>query len=198
MKLMHDVNGAVLATMGSADARERWGTEPQIRPRAIGADDTDADWMELSHFAIARGQEPGVGAGLPAPLRIVPSQTSPRRPELRGEIEQLLTAGLFELAVERFISTILSAGLTASLDDHVRGVPSPAPLNPGASNALTRREREVARLIAAGYTNRCIADQLYIARSTVERHVANILNKLDFNSRSQIAAWAVTNGLMTV
>jgi predicted ATPase/DNA-binding CsgD family transcriptional regulator/ADP-ribose pyrophosphatase YjhB (NUDIX family) len=55
---------------------------------------------------------------------------------------------------------------------------------------LTRREADVVMLLARGYTNRQIAEQLVIATSTVERHVANILIKLDLSSRTQIAAWA--------
>jgi non-specific serine/threonine protein kinase len=55
--------------------------------------------------------------------------------------------------------------------------------------ALTPREQEVARLIADGQTNRDIATQLTIAEQTAERHVANILNKLGFHSRAQVAAW---------
>jgi DNA-binding CsgD family transcriptional regulator/class 3 adenylate cyclase len=64
-----------------------------------------------------------------------------------------------------------------------------------AKPILSRREREVAVLVANGKSNRCIAEELFIASSTVERHVANILNKLGYRSRTQIAAWAVTNGL---
>ena len=79
----------------------------------------------------------------------------------------------------------------------VAGEPSlPAPVvNPHAKSVLSRREREVAALIADGKSNRCIAEELYIASSTVERHVANILNKLGYRSRTQIAAWAVAIGL---
>jgi DNA-binding CsgD family transcriptional regulator/class 3 adenylate cyclase len=65
-----------------------------------------------------------------------------------------------------------------------------APVSP-----LSRREQEVAKLVASGLPNRRIADELFIARSTVERHVANILNKLGFQSRTQIAAWAVASEL---
>jgi non-specific serine/threonine protein kinase len=61
---------------------------------------------------------------------------------------------------------------------------------------LTRREREVARLVAQGYGNREIAEELAIASSTAERHVANILAKLGAHSRTQIAAWAVDHGLL--
>ncbi len=64
--------------------------------------------------------------------------------------------------------------------------------------ALTAREREVAGLIAQGLTNREIASRLVVSERTAEGHVQSILNKLGFNSRAQIAAWAVEHGLRTV
>jgi DNA-binding NarL/FixJ family response regulator len=60
---------------------------------------------------------------------------------------------------------------------------------------LTEREREVAALIAAGRSNREIAAALVLSDRTVAVHVANILAKLDFGSRVQIAAWATAHGL---
>ena len=57
---------------------------------------------------------------------------------------------------------------------------------------LTVRELEVARLIARGLTNKNIAAELAIAEGTADRHVANILSKLEFASRAQIAAWFVS------
>jgi non-specific serine/threonine protein kinase len=64
----------------------------------------------------------------------------------------------------------------------------PAPPKP-ADNPLTRRETEVAELVAAGLTNREIAARLVIAVRTAETHVEHILTKLEFTSRAQIAAW---------
>jgi DNA-binding CsgD family transcriptional regulator len=58
-----------------------------------------------------------------------------------------------------------------------------------ALDGLTRRERDVARLIASGRTNLEIADALVITEGTVEVHVKHILSKLGFRSRSQVAAW---------
>jgi len=60
---------------------------------------------------------------------------------------------------------------------------------------LSGREREIAVLIANGKSNREIADQLVLSERTVITHVSNILNKLGFNSRSQIAVWASKRGL---
>ncbi len=60
---------------------------------------------------------------------------------------------------------------------------------------LTAREREVATLIAQGKTSREIARLLVISERTAEGHVNNILGKLGFTSRAQIAAWVVERGL---
>jgi DNA-binding CsgD family transcriptional regulator/tetratricopeptide (TPR) repeat protein len=56
-------------------------------------------------------------------------------------------------------------------------------------SALTRREREVAKLVARGLTNRQIAEGLVLSERTVENHVHNILKKLSLSSRSEVAAW---------
>jgi predicted ATPase/DNA-binding CsgD family transcriptional regulator len=59
-----------------------------------------------------------------------------------------------------------------------------------SASALTPREDEVVALLAAGLSNRDIARELFISKATAARHVANILAKLGFSSRSQVAAWA--------
>jgi non-specific serine/threonine protein kinase len=71
----------------------------------------------------------------------------------------------------------------------------PAPPEPDAY-PLSRRECEVATLIARGLTNRAIAEQLVIAERTAETHVSNILSKLGLDTRAQIAAWAVAHQLI--
>ena len=55
---------------------------------------------------------------------------------------------------------------------------------------LSRRETEIAELVATGLTNRQVAAATHISERTVESHVQHILAKLGFTSRSQIAAWA--------
>lgn len=62
---------------------------------------------------------------------------------------------------------------------------------------LTERERDVAVHIARGKSNREIAETLVVAERTVAAHIGNILNKLGFNSRAQIAAWATAKGLVS-
>ncbi|MFD8230464.1 ATP-binding protein [Streptomyces sp. NPDC059696] len=67
--------------------------------------------------------------------------------------------------------------------------PGPLPPHDDGTVRLTRRETEVAQLVAEGLANQQIADRLVIARRTAEGHVERILGKLGFSNRSQIAAW---------
>ncbi len=66
----------------------------------------------------------------------------------------------------------------------------PSPLTP-----LIGREREVAALVAAGRSNREIAEALVLGERTIETHVSNALNKLGLASRRALARWAADHGL---
>ncbi len=61
--------------------------------------------------------------------------------------------------------------------------------------SLTKREREIAKLIAQGHTSREIAATLVLGERTIETHISNILGKLNMSSRRDIAAWAIQVGL---
>ena len=107
--------------------------------------------------------------------------------------KRLLAAALRTLAVwlsdqaRQLVETDSEDGAS-----NVRLLPGPIPPPP---TVLTRRELEVATRIARGFSNRQIAEDLVITLSTTERHVANILSKLQMRSRSQVAAWVVERGL---
>jgi DNA-binding CsgD family transcriptional regulator len=75
---------------------------------------------------------------------------------------------------------------TAALVAHLGG--------PGGHSPLSRREAEVAQLVAEGLTNRQIAERLVISERTAENHVQHVLTKLGFTRRSQIAGWVVRSG----
>jgi DNA-binding CsgD family transcriptional regulator len=75
---------------------------------------------------------------------------------------------------------------------------APVPERPPAGDllsALTRREEEVAALLALGLTNREISTRLSISERTAGNHVSRILKKLGLGSRTQIATWATEHGL---
>jgi predicted ATPase/DNA-binding CsgD family transcriptional regulator len=74
-----------------------------------------------------------------------------------------------------------TVALTALGSDQAATIPA---------GALTPRERQVVALVASGRSNKAIAEALFISPATAARHVANILAKLGFRSRAQIAAWA--------
>ena len=64
-------------------------------------------------------------------------------------------------------------------------------------DTLTKREREVLKLIAEGHKNREIADYLCISENTVVKHRANLMEKLDMHNVSALTAYAVRKGLAT-
>jgi predicted ATPase/DNA-binding CsgD family transcriptional regulator len=115
------------------------------------------------------------------------------RPLGQNAITRLWTQGL-AMGSDQAVALALETGpgphsfgggdtvaLTALGSDHAATAP------PGA---LTPREREVVELVASGRSNKAIAEELFISPATAARHVANIMAKLGFNSRAQIAAWA--------
>ncbi|MFP5317893.1 MAG: ATP-binding protein [Acidimicrobiia bacterium] len=75
---------------------------------------------------------------------------------------------------------------SAALLEHLSRAAAAAPSDP-----LTRREREVAALVAEGRSNREIAEHFVLSERTVETHVSRILTKLDLSSRTQLAAWVL-------
>jgi len=64
-------------------------------------------------------------------------------------------------------------------------------------DTITRREREILKLVAEGYKNRQIADLLHISIKTVEKHRANIMRKLDLHNASELTAYAIDKKLVT-
>ena len=82
----------------------------------------------------------------------------------------------------------------------------PAAVQPPASDAepgrpgvypLSRKEVEVAILVAQGNTNKAIATQLFNSERTIDNHVQHIYNKLNIDSRAELALWVQERGLLT-
>jgi DNA-binding NarL/FixJ family response regulator len=63
-------------------------------------------------------------------------------------------------------------------------------------DTLTKREREILKMIAEGFKNREIADHLYISVKTVEKHRANLMQKLNLHNAVELTVYAVKKGLV--
>lgn len=108
----------------------------------------------------------------------------------RGALEKAVGVQQFRQAREEGART----ALTVLLDEATEPQATPSALA-GPNGALTRREIEVARLLAAGLSNKEIAAELVIATGTAGIHTERILRKLDLRSRHQVADWGRTHGL---
>jgi DNA-binding NarL/FixJ family response regulator len=84
------------------------------------------------------------------------------------------------------------AAVTALIRDHLARADS----GNGESDVLTPRELEILKLIAEAHTSREIADLLVISVKTVERHRANILEKLGMRDRVELTRYAIRRGLV--
>ena len=86
--------------------------------------------------------------------------------------------------------------------DGGRGLPgeaaSTARSRPPVFDTLTDREREILTLVAEGYTNREIAETLFISVKTVETHKANIMEKLNLHKRAELVRYAIRKGMLQV
>jgi DNA-binding NarL/FixJ family response regulator len=68
--------------------------------------------------------------------------------------------------------------------------------NTQQTELLTDRETEIVRLIAAGFSNKEIGDQLFISHRTVDTHRTNIMKKLDVNNIAGLISYAIKNGIV--
>ncbi|MGH3247991.1 MAG: response regulator transcription factor, partial [Trebonia sp.] len=81
----------------------------------------------------------------------------------------------------------LSAALAVARGD-AAAAPPPGTVGP-EEKPLTRREKEIAYLVADDLGNREIAERLFLSKRTVDSHVEHIFTKLGFTSRTQLTAW---------
>ena len=175
----------------------------------------------IAHLWKARGEAlAALGRGAEAEATILAAQTSAQAHGLQPLLWRIALAlgNLYHTQARREASEqafakarTLIEELAASLPDEplrvtflssaLRLLPRPRPLTPRravkqAFGGLTTREREVAALIAQGFTNRAIAEQLVLSERTVEGYVTSILTRLSGTTRTQIATWAVEKGLV--
>ncbi|BEL08189.1 LuxR family transcriptional regulator [Actinoplanes sichuanensis] len=120
-----------------------------------------------------------------APFRVLQSWHD----EVVEQVRSRLGADAFSAAVRRGSELSTADAIVLAVEGRARA-PEPEPTDDvTAGLRLTRREREVAALIAEGLSNRDIATRLVVAQRTAEGHVENLLSKLGFTSRTQVAGW---------
>jgi DNA-binding NarL/FixJ family response regulator len=87
---------------------------------------------------------------------------------------------------------LYAGAVTALIKDYLRRARN----GENGDDPLTPRETEVVKLVAESYTNRQIAEALVISEKTVDRHRANILEKLGMRDRVELTRYAIRNGLV--
>ena len=143
----------------------------------------------------------------PLPLRLAPpgvprpfarSSSTPDRVALAHaviEVRQALEdVAVATAEVAARASSVAEALASLSEEDGSPVLLGSSP-TPGADPALSPRERDVLALIAAGQTNKAIAEALYVSPNTVKTHVSSLLHKLQVGTRVQLAAIATKHGL---
>jgi DNA-binding NarL/FixJ family response regulator len=114
----------------------------------------------------------------------------------RGYVTKAISGPELREAIERVRAgdAYFSPRLAGFVLDAFRG-DAPVSLDPELDQ-LTRREREVLRLIGSGYTYKEAAARLHISARTVETHVSAVLRKLQLSGRRELSRWAASRNLV--
>jgi non-specific serine/threonine protein kinase len=114
------------------------------------------------------------------------------RDQCKARAQEALGERAFQGASQRGGQLPFDAAVAYALGEKTAPpVAATAPAAATAGPVLTKREREVAALVARGMSNKDIATELVISQRTAESHIEHIMVKCGFTSRTQIAAWAV-------
>jgi non-specific serine/threonine protein kinase len=128
----------------------------------------------------------GAGDALWKTLR-APVQQGPHYAEIRrsaaGTCRQALGDERFGAARQRGVDMSVAEAIAVARNE------TAAPAARAVPARLTKREQEIAGLVAQGLSNREIAERLVLAKRTVDSHIEHIFTKLGFTSRAQIATW---------
>ena len=111
------------------------------------------------------------------------------------QISEALDAARASIAhCERALELVAGARRLATVG-HIQSQPNQPECRNAYPDRLTTREAEVLHLIAAGHSNRKIAEALFISPRTIERHIANIYLKIDVHSKGEATAYALRHDM---
>ncbi|MFL5676548.1 MAG: AAA family ATPase [Chloroflexota bacterium] len=179
-----DLCNAELSRASGDDRPEHWAA---LRPALSGR---PSPFLEA--YALWREAEAHSGAGDQASATIAVRDAS----AIARRIGAALLVERIDGLARRLRIDLLPDPVSAGADAPVAPAPpAEEPAAPADPFGLTTREREVLELVAEGYTNRRIADALFISESTAGVHVSHILAKLGVESRTEAATIAVRLGL---
>jgi len=109
-----------------------------------------------------------------------------------SDLDELLMAIRAVLSGKQYVSPEISGKILEGYLESQRTIRTRS-----SWDTLTIREKEVLKLVGEGYQNKEIADYLCISVKTVEKHRANIMQKLDVHTASALTAYAIEKGLVT-
>jgi ATP/maltotriose-dependent transcriptional regulator MalT len=176
---------AAAAAVGAAEARRASsGADPAAWGTAVAASQTASPWLlAYARFRLGEALLAGHGSRRDAETALSTAFAC------AGQLSATPLVGWIEAVARRARISLEASAAPAGPSDDAEPVPAPDDLG------LTTREREVLTLVAEGYTNRRIAERLFISESTAGVHVSNILGKLGVASRTEAAAVAARLGI---
>jgi DNA-binding CsgD family transcriptional regulator len=147
---------------------------------------------DFERTAALHGASERLWALLNAPLLMGPAYAEIRK-SAADTARNALGEERFDALAGHGYALPLSAALAVAKGEAPAAPPAAAPGT--EAKPLTRREKEIAGLVADGLGNREIAERLYLSKRTVDSHLEHIFTKLAFTSRTQLAAWVRQRGL---
>ena len=190
----------IVVAASAASGEEAVALAREIRPDVLLAAIAlpDIDGVELTRRIVADATTYGIGV-----LLVGASEDDERVvPSLRAGARGFLLRATPAAALSQHLRTVaageptLSGSVVSRLIAELASRPDPRLPCAGQLDELTAREREVMTLVAMGFSNDQIAEELVVSRATAKTHVSRVLRKLGARDRAQLVALAYESGLV--
>jgi DNA-binding NarL/FixJ family response regulator len=189
---------------------------------SIGVEVVGKTTSPTEALALVEGREPdlfitgiGMSDGAMDGLTCL-AQARERRPSLRvivlsgyadaQHVDAALAAGAVAYVVKTAQAADLASAVRQAFDHSLYLARRSGNGEPGSGNSkpvvdsrgLTRRELEILRLVAEGYSNAQLATMLWVTEQTVKFHLSNVYRKLQVSNRTEASTWAQRHGLLSL